>query len=504
VARSATSPAAWRRTPGRQAARLTRHLPGVHLAFAALDQQLIFGGGPLACGLGTTLPGAASLSQRRFSDDPRAARGGGARSGLDAAPSAGERLRAAVVVGLLPLYVKHHSHGDFIYDWSWAAAYRQLGRPYYPKLMSWSAHTPVAGARLLVAEGPQAPRIRQTLVEAAKALVSRCAASSWHVALATDAEASRLREAGLLISRDVQFHWLDSGCGDFDGYLATFSCRQAAQGARRTAAGGGQRAGDRDAPRRSRSTPPNGRCCTGSTPALSRAFNNHAAFSAACFADLALALGRRMVLFIARERRLPVAVAICFRSDEALYGRYWGCSGNYPSLHFELCFYQGIAYCLRRGCAASSPAPAANTSSRAASRRPSCSRRTGSPIPAMRALLARHLAQQGDAVAIPRRGRQPTCRSGARLAGAGKTDRRAQLRPSAGKPQRPALPVPSRRQRLDRIAVAIDQRRRPAVVRAVEQQEAVAVEDDAAAGGDAIVAPPSGLSPLLAAGNGLS
>jgi predicted N-acyltransferase len=56
-----------------------------------------------------------------------------------------------------------------------------------------------------------------------------------------------------------------------------------------------------------------------------------------------------MVLFIARDRGLPVAVAICFRSDEALYGRYWGCSGNYHSLHFELCFYQGIAYCLREG-----------------------------------------------------------------------------------------------------------------------------------------------------------
>jgi hypothetical protein len=90
-----------------------------------------------------------------------------------AAPASGWAARHLVasdasgaVVGLLPLYVKHHSHGDFIYDWSWAAAYRQLGRPYYPKLMSGLPYTPVAGARLLVAEGPQAARIRQALVEA--------------------------------------------------------------------------------------------------------------------------------------------------------------------------------------------------------------------------------------------------------------------------------------------------------------------------------------------------
>jgi predicted N-acyltransferase len=92
---------------------------------------------------------------------------------------------SGAVVGLLPLYIKSHSHGDFIYDWSWAAAYRQLGRQYYPKLMSCLPHTPVAGTRILVAEGPHSAAIRQALVDAAKALANRYAASSWHVALAT-------------------------------------------------------------------------------------------------------------------------------------------------------------------------------------------------------------------------------------------------------------------------------------------------------------------------------
>ena len=78
-------------------------------------------------------------------------------------------------------------------------------------------------------------------------------------------------------------------------------------------------------------------------------YGNYAAFSPECFADLASALGRRMVTFIASENDSPVAISICFRSGDTLYGRYWGTNANYHSLHFELCFYQGIDYCLREG-----------------------------------------------------------------------------------------------------------------------------------------------------------
>jgi len=84
-------------------------------------------------------------------------------------------------------------------------------------------------------------------------------------------------------------------------------------------------------------------------------YGNYAAFTPACFADLGAALGRRMVLFIARDGDNPVALSICFRSADTLYGRYWGTNGNYHSLHFELCFYQGIDYCLREGLATFEP-----------------------------------------------------------------------------------------------------------------------------------------------------
>ena len=125
-------------------------------------------------------------------------------------------------------------------------------------------------------------------------------------------------------------------------------------------------------------------------------------FSAACFADLAQALGRRMVVFIARDGRLPVAVSICFRSDETLYGRYWGCSGNYHSLHFELCFYQGIAYCLREGLQRFEPGAGGEHKVARGFTPTVVNSAHWIADPAMRKLIGRHLEVQGDAVATYR------------------------------------------------------------------------------------------------------
>lgn len=308
------------------------------------------------------------------------------------------RDASAAIVGILPVYLKSHSHGDFIYDWSWAAAYRQLGRQYYPKLMSCLPHTPVAGTRLLVAEGPHAPAIRQALIEGAKALASACSASSWHVALAPARETSLLRDAGLLISQDVQFHWLDPGCGDFDGYLATFSAakRRKVRAERRRVAESGLVLETLHGDQIDVAEWPVLHALYASTFAR---FNNHAALSAACFADLAALLGRRMVAFIARQRGLPVAVAICFRDDETLYGRYWGCQGHYPGLHFELCFYQGVAYCLRQGLRRFEPG-AGGEHKLARGFVPTVVHSAHWIVdPAMRELLGRHLALQAQAVA---------------------------------------------------------------------------------------------------------
>jgi uncharacterized protein len=252
------------------------------------------------------------------------------------------------VVGILPTYLKAHSHGDFVRDWQWASAYQQLGKVYYPKLLSGFPHTPASGPRLLADEGEAGDKVRVQLIESVKSWVTEHHLSSWHVALPHSREVDLLLAQGLLVSHDVQFQWRNRGYGDFDGYLGTFPSakRRKVKAERRRVAESGlvleTRHGNEIDP--------------GEWPALYELYastfdkyGNHAAFTPGCFAELACILGRRMVLFIAREQGAPVALSICFRSDDTLYGRYWGSSGNYHSLHFELCFYQGIAYCLQEG-----------------------------------------------------------------------------------------------------------------------------------------------------------
>lgn len=305
------------------------------------------------------------------------------------------------VLGMLPLYLRFNSHGDFIRDWSWAAAYEQFGRAYYPKLLSGLPHTPAAGRRLLVAEGPQAAEIRHALIDGARTLAAEYRASSWHVAFPNDPDREALQAAGMLISHTVQFQWLNNDCGDFDGYLAGFTAekRRKVRAERRKVADSGLcieiRHGDEIDP--------------AEWPALHALyastfdkFGNLAVFSANCFAELAATLGRRMVLFIARAAGQPVAVSICFRSDEVLYGRYWGCNGDYHSLHFELCFYQGIAYCLREGLVRFEPGAGGEHKIARGFTPTLVHSAHWIADPAMRAMIGRHLARQGEAVAAYR------------------------------------------------------------------------------------------------------
>jgi predicted N-acyltransferase len=186
------------------------------------------------------------------------------------------------------------------------------------------------------------------MITALRAAVEEGPWSSWHVALPAADQIDIFRSGGLLVSHDVQFHWRNRGYGDFAGFLAAFSAekRRKVRAERRRAIASGLtievRHGDEISPEE-------WPVLHGIYAATFDKYGNHAAFSAACFADLAATLGRRMVLFIARQDGSPVALSLCFRSTDTLYGRYWGTNGDYDSLHFELCFYQGIDYCLREG-----------------------------------------------------------------------------------------------------------------------------------------------------------
>ena len=256
-------------------------------------------------------------------------------------------------LGLIPSYIKSHSHGDFLRDWSWAGAYQQVGKDYYPKLFSGWPHTPASGRRILLAP-TAAPDTAAQMIRAVQTWVAERGFSSWHFALPQAEEVELLRAHDFVVSHDVQFHWHNRGYAEFGDYLARFPSekRRKIKAERRKVAESGLsiavRHGDEVAPEE--------------WPALHALYantfdryRNHAAFSANCFAELGHRLERGMVLFIAYDQGQPVAVSICFRSASTLYGRYWGCASNYNSLHFDLCFYQGIAYCIAEGLAVFEP-----------------------------------------------------------------------------------------------------------------------------------------------------
>ncbi|MGA2398331.1 MAG: GNAT family N-acetyltransferase [Steroidobacteraceae bacterium] len=252
------------------------------------------------------------------------------------------------LLGAVPLYRKAHSRGEFVFDFSWANAYAQHGLRYYPKLLSAVPFTPVSGTRFLVAPTVDARATRAALIRAVAehARVERL--SSWHVLFPTDAELADLTGGGLIPRRDCQFHWFNRGYESFDAFLATFTAekRKKAKRERRRVAEAGIVFDTRSG--------------TDMDDALWRTvyefyadtFYRHGHepyLNLKFFKLIGARMPERLMLKIARQGMTPIALAIFFVGDDALYGRYWGAGGNYHSLHFETCYYQGIEYCIEKG-----------------------------------------------------------------------------------------------------------------------------------------------------------
>jgi uncharacterized protein len=251
------------------------------------------------------------------------------------------RLAAA-----MPLYVKSHSHGEYVFDHGWAEAYVRAGGRYYPKLQTAVPFTPVPGPRLLVRPDlPFAP-YADALVAAAIDRARRVGASSWHVTFPTEDEWRFLGRAGLLLRTGEQFHWRNRGYAAFDDFLGDLASRKrkAIKRERRALAelgieisclGGGelderhwdaffrfyQDTGDRKWGR----------------PYLNRDF----------FRRLHAAMPESIVMVLAAREGRYIAGALNLLGADTLYGRYWGCLEQHPFLHFECCYYQAIDYAIR-------------------------------------------------------------------------------------------------------------------------------------------------------------
>ena len=251
------------------------------------------------------------------------------------------------VIGVAPLYVKHHSQGEYVFDHSWAHAYERAGGSYYPKAQIAVPFTPATGRRLLAAKRHEAEAMA-ALAQGAVQVAAENGLSSLHVTFCTEAEAIAGEALGLMRRTSQQFHWENPGYRSFDDFLATLSSRKrkAIRRERAEAQGfGGEIVQLRGADIQPQHWDAFWRFYqdTGSRkwgrPYLSRAFFN----------PIGESMADDLLLVLALRDGHPIAGALNFIGRETLFGRYWGCTEHHPFLHFELCYYQAIDYAIAHG-----------------------------------------------------------------------------------------------------------------------------------------------------------
>ena len=246
-----------------------------------------------------------------------------------------------------PLYLKDHSRGEYVFDWSWARAYEAHGLPYYPKAVIAVPFTPVPGQRLLARD----PDARRALVMAIEHWAQENACSSVHGLFLSDAESEVTRAAGWSTRLGVQFHWHHHGWSTFDDFLGSLKQdkRKKVRAERRKVSEAGVRfQAKTGAGLGAEDWAFFYRCYEttywehGNAPYLTPAF----------FAQMAGSMSDNWVMFIAEtEEHGPIAASLVGLSDDkrVAYGRYWGSLVHLSCLHFEACYYQPIEWCIAHG-----------------------------------------------------------------------------------------------------------------------------------------------------------
>jgi predicted N-acyltransferase len=254
------------------------------------------------------------------------------------------------IAGVMPLYLKSHSRGEYVFDYGWADAFERAGGSYYPKLQACVPFTPVTGRRLLIPDGEDRGYIGALLMKAATELVRLHEASSLHLTFLTEEEWREHGEAPFLRRTDRQFHWINQGFASFDDFLGVLASRKrkALKKERREAVAAGitiehvtgaaiteahwdaffsfyQDTGGRK----------------WGTPYLNRRF----------FSMIGETMRDDLLLIMCSRSGTMIAGALNVIGGDTLYGRYWGCVENHPFLHFETCYYQAIDFAIARGLA---------------------------------------------------------------------------------------------------------------------------------------------------------
>ncbi len=248
------------------------------------------------------------------------------------------------LVGAMPLYLKSHSYGEYVFDWAWADAYHRHGLDYYPKLLCAVPFTPVTGRRLLAASDAH----RDALVAGLIALARQLDVSSAHVLFPAESDVQALERAGMLQRRGVQFHWRNPGYATFEDFLAAMNHakRKNIRQERRKVREAGI---EFDWLEDGAVTDADWRFFTQCYRNTYRAHGSRPYLNLEFFRALGAGLPGHVVLVVARRGGRRLAASLNVRGGNRLYGRYWGALEYEPGLHFETCYYQVIEYCIARG-----------------------------------------------------------------------------------------------------------------------------------------------------------
>lgn len=248
------------------------------------------------------------------------------------------------LVGAIPLYLKQHSYGEYVFDWSWADAYDQHGLEYYPKLVAAVPFTPVTGARLLSRESTLLPQMADTLCE----MMHRLRLSSAHVLFPDAISAEALSAQGWIRRQGVQFRWQNQGFGSFEDFLMTLTHdkrKRIRQERKKVATAGVVCRCVRGRDISEREWDFFYKCYLNtylehhSRPYLTREF----------FHELSERMPDNIMLALAKREGQYLGAALNLYDKDCLYGRYWGALEYVPNLHFELCYYQAQEFCIQYG-----------------------------------------------------------------------------------------------------------------------------------------------------------
>ncbi len=251
----------------------------------------------------------------------------------------------------MPLYLKNHSYGEYVFDHGWADAFERAGGRYYPKLQASVPFTPAAGPRFLVNSScfpEEQALLKSALADGLVQITEKMGLSSAHITFLTDADASIAKSAGFLVRHDQQFHWNNDNYTSFDHFLDQLSSRKRKQirKERKTVAVSdieiqtltGDDIKDHHWDAFFQFYMDTGARKWGQ-PYLTREF----------FSEISRTMNDRIVLFMCTRGGREIAAALNFLGTDTIYGRQWGCIEDHPSLHFEACYYRAIDYAIEHG-----------------------------------------------------------------------------------------------------------------------------------------------------------